>query len=263
MWATNQGWVVAGKPLRVRTQDSDLATVLDHVMGGFEQTSGASRGARTFQVTKTASKWKVYRDSCQVSAHHSPSEALVHLLATINRIALEDVDDFAVHSGVVQMGSRIVAFPAVSGGGKTTLTAAMILAGADYVSDEALVIDGSKRVVPYPKPLALSEWSCRILGLDPAEGERLLTPFDLDAELGAGGPLTDVVIAEFGSPHLELTQLSNAEAVRSLLAHSFNHYKDPARAFRIATDVAREVQVWRLQYDDPMEAAKLLAASLD
>ena len=102
---------------------------------------------------------------------------------------------------MVAIGDRAIAFPSVSGNGKTTLTAACLLSGFSYISDEALVLDGDGAVIPYPKPLALSKWSCETLGI-PEEGEEtLVTAADLGADVAQGGiRVTDVVVAEFGRP---------------------------------------------------------------
>ena len=181
----------------------------------------------------------------------------------VNQAAVDDVAEFAVHAAVLASERRIVAFPAVSGGGKTTLGAAGVLAGLDYLSDEALVIDDEGRVVPYPKPMALSAWSCETLGLKTTGEETMFTAGDLGglARTGAGD-LTDVVIAGYGGGRLALEPLPPSQAVVELIGKSFNHYKDPERAFRLATQTAQRARVWKLDYDDPTEAVELVRREL-
>jgi hypothetical protein len=164
---------------------------------------------------------------------------------------------------VLANDQRIVAFPAVSGGGKTTLAAAGVLGGLSYLSDEALVIDDEAQVIPYPKPMALSRWSCNTLGLTSTGEETLVTAGDLGGSTRTGrGPLTDVIIATYGSGTAQLERLSSSQAVVELIGKSFNHYKDPERAFRLATQSAQQVGVWKLDYDDPREAIDLVAQEL-
>ena len=60
-----------------------------------------------------------------------------------------------VHAGVVAVGGRALVLPGRSGAGKSTLVAALVTAGATYVSDEWAVVDGDGRVRPFPRPLRL------------------------------------------------------------------------------------------------------------
>lgn len=188
--------------------------------------------------------------------------AVARLVAALNNVVIDETPYFSVHSGVVQIGDQIVAFPAESGHGKTTLTAAALQAGARYLSDEALVFDDDGSVVPYPKPLALAPRSLQLLELGESEGERMLTAEDLGSTVAGPARLRHLVIAGYGSDQIELTPLPRSAAVATLIELSFNHFKDPGRAFQIATQVAREVDVWRLDYDDPKEAIDLLVESL-
>jgi hypothetical protein len=60
-----------------------------------------------------------------------------------------------IHAGVVAIDGRAVLLPAISGGGKTTMVAALLAEGAKYLSDEFAVIDPMGRVHPYPRNLAI------------------------------------------------------------------------------------------------------------
>jgi len=249
-----------GTNFRVLTQDDQLAHRVDDLLRTFESTPSAARAANTIQiVTLPDGTHRLYRDCYRVTSQRQPTDLLPALVATINRTAVERSEKFAVHAGVVGLDEKIVAFPATSGGGKTTLTAACLLSGFAYLSDEALVLGESGEVIPYPKPLALSAWSCRALGIDVEDAETLVTAADLGAIIGPGGsPVTDIVIATFGAAEEHLTPLPRSQAVTALLAHSFNHYRDPARAFRLATGTASNARVWKLDYNDPLTAALTL-----
>jgi serine kinase of HPr protein (carbohydrate metabolism regulator) len=184
------------------------------------------------------------------------------LVAAVNRTALEDVPRFAIHSGGVARDGRTIGIPAGSGHGKTTLTAALVQKGFDYLSDEALIFEDNGSVLPYPKPLALSRWSAGLLEVPVRGEETLAVASDLGGEVGAGGKLTDLILSEYGHDEATLEALPKSQAVAALIEYSFNHYKDPARAFRIATEAARDLNVWRLEYDDPLQAAELISNTL-
>jgi hypothetical protein len=184
-------------------------------------------------------------------------------VALVNQSAVAQLTEFAVHASVVAFDDRVVAFPALSGRGKTTLAAASLLAGADYISDEALVLDKEGFVIPYPKPMALSSWSCQVLGLPGAEGETLVRPEELSAKTRRDSfPLTDVILAVYGHQPTTLESLPRSQAMTALISLSFNHYKDPEQAFRIASKVAGRANVWRLHYHDPLEAARVVAEAM-
>lgn len=61
----------------------------------------------------------------------------------------------SVHAGVVSFGNGCVLLPAAAGSGKTTLTAALIHAGAIYFSDEIALLDEATLAVS-PVPLSLT-----------------------------------------------------------------------------------------------------------
>jgi hypothetical protein len=61
-----------------------------------------------------------------------------------------------IHAGAVEVNGRATIVCGPSGAGKTTLTTALCVAGAGYLSDEIAVLDpASNWIDPYPKPLSL------------------------------------------------------------------------------------------------------------
>lgn len=70
-------------------------------------------------------------------------------------IALHAPEHVFVHAGVVGVEERAIVFPGRSFAGKTTLVAALVRAGAEYLSDEYAVLDSDGLVHPYPKPLSM------------------------------------------------------------------------------------------------------------
>jgi hypothetical protein len=60
-----------------------------------------------------------------------------------------------VHAGCVAVDGRAIMLPGRSHAGKTTLTEALLRAGADYLSDEYAVLDSDGLVHAYPRPLRM------------------------------------------------------------------------------------------------------------
>ncbi|HVG83597.1 MAG TPA: DUF692 family protein [Vicinamibacterales bacterium] len=66
----------------------------------------------------------------------------------------------SLHAGVVSFGGGCMLLPAPTGSGKTTLTAALVRAGATYYSDEIAVFDADTlAVIPVPLSLTVKDGS--------------------------------------------------------------------------------------------------------
>ncbi len=229
----------AGIPVRSR----DVLSVVTHPGGGHD----------------------LYRDCRRVAAGLSDAAACAAVIGTLNRAAIEASPWFSVHAGVVSTEGATVAFTGGSGAGKSTLVAACLSRGLRYVSDEALCLDETGGVVAYPKPLALSADSRFLLGLEtsPIGGEEMFTAVDLGSRVDESPPpLTDLVMAEFGSTPLEMVEVPQSQGWAELLRLSFNHYRRPRAAFDLAASVARDARVWRLRYFNPLDAADEVGSRL-
>jgi hypothetical protein len=233
-------------------------------MVDFDRTERPARASHIVNITGTpGSAHQLYMGCFRRKSSDSGDSLLPTIIALINQSAIDAVEHFAVHASVVKYGDAVIAFPADSGGGKTTLAAAATMEGFNYISDEALVIDDEGLIVAYPKPMALSSWSCQRLGLRAERDETLVTSADLGGKTSTHpGRLTDVVMARFGADEMSLERTAKSNALASLIGKSFNHYRNPQRAFTLASRVASEVRVWRLDYDDPGDAIRLIASEL-
>lgn len=276
MWATERYFNVLGTRFQVRATTQHVGERVDELLRPFSRPRCGVPGRRRYSLVldsnnESASRI-LYQDCRPVHRSGSWAAAVGALLGELNRGAIEQFDGFAVHAGVVSSAGRALAFPASSGDGKSTLTAACVAAGFDYVSDEALCLDFvTGRVMPYPKPLMLSPWSREAVGLGglPArfddEHDELELPVladQLGARLSQEAELCHVVqlVRADGLPRL--TELPRSETMGQLLRMSFNHYKQPRQAFDLVGRVARASRAWRLEYGEPRAAAELLMARL-
>lgn len=256
---------------RVQCETAEVAARLHRLLGLFATSPGPVRGRRHFALASDGEDGGECRllGDCQFLLGSSTWQPLVGALITeLNREALEGCDQLAVHAGAVLGSGGVIAFPAPSGAGKSTLTAACVGVGFDYVSDEALCVTyDTGSVIPYPKPLALSRWSRRELGLsalDEGEQDEVMIAPD---EVGTVAPRHDhrlghVVLLDRrpGAPLLE--EAPRSEAMATLLRMSFNHYKHPGQAVHLASRLANGARAWRLAYDEPLAAAALLHRQL-
>lgn len=266
---TDATWVLLGTPFRVATTSASLGDAVGQLLAAFPAAAGPSGGDRRFLLVggcmRHGHELCAHADA-SVRGFAAASELLSWLLTTLNQAALDAFDGLAVHAAVLAREGSALAFPAGSGTGKTTLTAAGLRAGFDYVSDEALCVGAATgRLVPYPRALALSAWSRRAVGLDGtaaidlAGGEVALPPARLGARVAVAPLALDHIVHLVRRPGpCTLRPVARTEALAWLLRRSFNHYKRPLESFHVAADLARGAQAWRLECGDPGEAAQLL-----
>lgn len=77
------------------------------------------------------------------------------------------------HAGAIRTpGGRIALVTGPINTGKSTLVAALVRSGCDYLGDESIGIDANLHAWAYPKPLTLDPTSQALVGLDPV-GESL------------------------------------------------------------------------------------------
>jgi len=274
VWAAETPHTILDSPVLIQADGAAVASAMGRLLAPFPFTGDDIPDSHTFQLVDGAHLKDpepevlfAYHYCKRISGSLTWNGAVVDVMTRVNRTVIGEYLGYAAHAGVVALGDTAVALPADSGGGKTTLCAACVKAGFAYVSDEALCVDPETAlVVPYPKPLGMSPWTRRTLGLDdgslllpPAENEEALVPPDLLGDV-ATGPLAlrHVVLSEYGHGAASLEPAGGADAMHALLEYSFNHYKFGERAFHLAARLATGAEAWRLTYDDPLEAAALL-----
>ena len=189
-----------------------------------------------------------------------PDAAIGQVVGIVNRTALALAHAYAVHAGVVAVARGAVAFPGPSGSGKSTLVAACLRQGLGYVSDEALCVNPQTEFVqPYPRPLALDPWSARAVGLQPIADERYVTADELGAVTQVEPlPLADCVLLDRRTGPASLDQVSRNDLLAALLRRSFTGWRNPEAAFELVQRLVSGCGSWRLTYDDPAEAARLI-----
>lgn len=267
---TDRSWDLLGTPVRVASTSVPLGRSVAELLDAFPASSPPSPHDRRYLLVDGCGRhgrdWCVHHGRADAEPFVGVAPMLSWLLTTLNHAAIGGFGGLAVHAGVVSSGRTVVAIPAKSGAGKTTLTAACLLAGFDYVSDEALCVGFAEHEIrPYPRALALSAWSRQAVGLDAISateldaGDVALAPSRLGGRVAAEPlELAHVVnLVRRPGPSV-LRSAARAESMAWLVARSFNHYKQPAAAFELTAELARNACAWRLEYGDPREAAALL-----
>jgi hypothetical protein len=259
-----------GVPLALAVDDPALRETLSALLadvcddGGRDGTDGSPGAPRVAITVRGHGPWAVH--SPAYDARSSTVErALGDVCAAVNANAVSATPLLAFHAAVLAKQGRTLVVPGVSGLGKTTLTAGLLLRGWSYVSDEALALEWSPAApLAYPRPLALSAWSRSSLGLDglgvPADREWLLRPADLGAAVEhRPGPVTHLLLMEpreaAGGATPEPLPTHRSEAISALLQRGFTHVRDPARALTALAGVVSAAAVTRVRQGTPEQTA--------
>jgi hypothetical protein len=162
-----------------------------------------------------------------------------------------------VHAGTVAWKGHAILVPGATHTGKTTLTAALVRAGATYYSDEFAVLDRRGRVHPYPQKLGIRR------------GDRVEHDWVTVEELGGRAGIEPVriglvAVAPLGSASGWHPQpMSRIEGLRALLANTFTARRRPKTCMNVlerAIDGAHMVAGPR---GDAGETARRLLAMAD
>jgi hypothetical protein len=164
-----------------------------------------------------------------------------------------------VHAGVVSWRGRAIVVPGRSRSGKTSLVAALVRAGADYLSDEFAVLDRRGRVHPFLKPLSIRGEN----GCD--RHARRLPVSELGGSVARGPlPIGLVVLSEYRrGAAWRPTRLTAGQAVLEMLAHTVPARLRPEESLvSLERSTARAV-VLKGERGEAHELAPQLLESLD
>jgi hypothetical protein len=179
----------------------------------------------------------VWKGTTCVSEGHGLEYSLTVLEGQIRgHVAILAPDRTFVHAGAVEHEGRAIIFPGYSFSGKTTLTEALVRAGATYYSDEFAVLDNEGLVWPYPKLLSIRS------------GEQALqTEHTVESLNGVAGvdpvPLGALIVTYY-RPGAEWAprKLSSGEAALAVISHTVTAQTRPDEAIRaISRAVANAV----------------------
>jgi hypothetical protein len=209
----------------------------------------------------------VMQEGRRISTPSPISEAMLDLVADVNYGAVTSrPDKLVLHAGAVSLRGCGLLLPAPSGAGKSTLTAALVLRGFRYLSDEAAAIDPiSLEVEPYPKPLTLSGRSLALLGhhvvLEDAGGFKQVVAC---SALRAGAVSRPVPARLLIFPSYQpgatstLTPMNRAEAIVEVAGCSFNFVDRGGEWMPLLQRLVTDCWCGRLTIGDLEEASELV-----
>ena len=187
------------------------------------------------------------------------------LPSVVNRAVAQASRLLALHAAALRRpDGAVVVLAGASGAGKSTLAGALVGAGWDYLTDEAVGIAPDLVAVGYPKPLALDAGSRALLGLpsDPSPVADLAALRSSAVGLaGRVGPVSAVLLPSRGPVAAGTLSepLPAAEAVSELAGCAIGLGRVPD-ALGVLAALAANVPVRRLAYEGLEDG--VLAASM-
>jgi hypothetical protein len=162
-----------------------------------------------------------------------------------------------VHAGVVAHDGRALVIPGESFSGKTTLVAALVRAGASYLSDEFAVLDADGFVHPYPKPLWLRS---RTGGPTAEVTADALGGTTADTRI----PVALVAVTRYvPGARWDPAPLSAGQAALALLSDTVPAQERPAEALHVLRRVAERCACVQSSRDEADEIVAPLLSLLD
>ncbi len=278
-WALDEGFRVLSYAFRIRTTSNACAELALRAVGACRH-SDVPDDAPSFYVEDGDEVSSLSLDDIVLLKNAKPGNAFSRLVWHImNKAVAEARHILVVHAGVVVApDGNAVVLPAVSGGGKTTLTAALVRAGFDFLSDEMMAIDpASRQVLPVPRSLFVKPGTFEALGIEPPDvseaalkllgGTWPVTPDDLrPGALGGPAPVRTVVAPTYrpGS-ETRLERVSRAAGLSDLAGQAFNLEMFGAPAgIELLAEVVRSASCYRLavgRLDEAVAAVSEAAAA--
>ena len=192
-WAAGVSVRCYGVKVGVRTNDREtLQQIVDLLPPGWTPADGpvdmlysilngdagkalsGRRGMKRFHL--------LYGMAARIARTHYLREALEIFRQEVQLLVAQMTRTRAfLHCGAVRWKGRAILVPGESGSGKSSLTAELVRAGAQYYSDEYAILDGRGRVHPYHLPLSLDEpdtdaWDFRPVSVEDLGGRKAISP---------------------------------------------------------------------------------------
>ena len=256
----SRNYVAFGVPLRLLVGSlellSELPSLLPHSSAILP---GDVEEAQTFSLLPPSGAYG-YRSyiGSELTMESADAQPVLHqfardLIVHVANLAPEHV---FVHAGVVSWRGNGIVLPGTSFAGKTTLTAALVRAGATYYSDEYAVVDASGRVHPYARDLQMRE--------EGSPEQRSIAVAHLDGATGTA-PIRvgHVIFARYAKGAAwNLQPVSRGMAALEMLRHAIPVQRTPARVMSTLAAMLEGATAWSSERGEADATAAMLLESL-
>lgn len=263
-WVKTIVFVSYGVFIGIQVNDSSfLPRLLDFLPPNWESSSSSVVDfwySLRVEETNLDSFYSVYRDNEKLIMDTDLDLVLDSFNSDLRlRIGMKVKDKLFVHAGVVGWRGQAIVIPGRSFSGKTTLTVALVKAGATYYSDEYAIFDRQGLVHAYPRKLSIRY----------REGEQIKKKdYPVEVFGGKAGnqpiPVGLVVQTEYHSgvswcPR----EMSSGEAILALLDNTIVARTRPQFALSMLPHVVSGALTLEGKRSEAEEVAKVLLKQLE
>jgi HprK-related kinase A len=192
-------------------------------------------------------------------------------------VALKVFHRLILHAGVVANESGSIIISAASGGGKSTLTALLMEAGFQLLSDEFGIVDmASHHLLPYPRPVSLKnksidivrdiaghEWISPIIRNSP-KGDvayRRARPSDIDQADRSSKPKLIIFPNFEADSQASINKVESADAMMRLITSSTNYQMIGEQAFVSLNAIVKTAHAVEMTYGSSEDALRLFKSA--
>jgi hypothetical protein len=275
-WAgTTSRLALLGFDVEIRASDAAMAGLLAELFAPLRVPGAAAHvlSISSSEVDDGTVRWAVHLDGVRLLRTEAASIAFQHLLWEANRHAIDETrDSVLVHASAAAVEGRAIVLPGPMGAGKSTLAAALVRAGAGYLTDEIVAIDPRTGLVaPYPKYLSLGPALAHLVPDRPAAqrsfvGEQLLVSPEVirTGAVAAPAPPRVVVFPRYRpGAATSVEALPPAAALAALAQHAFHLETDGPRVLATLATTVQQAACFALESSDVDDARDALLRLLD
>ncbi len=257
----------------IRSADDDVSVALSQVLAPLATDEQASESIEVAE--ESDGHWTIGHADAEPVVVGSRLAAVLRTITEVNNLAVASVpEDLVFHAGAIAGDKGVALLPAASNHGKSTLTAALVAAGFDYLTDEAAAIGPTLICRPFPKSIALDPGSFPLFpDLAPPAGEGLIAAlrgreWHVDparvGRVGGSGPVRVIVCPHWRAGSVtRVSRCPSTEALHLLIGEAFDFSAGGQSVFARLGRLVDTVPVYRLGYSDLSEAVEAVGALLD
>jgi hypothetical protein len=257
--------------------ESDDATIVAEVTDLYRACRRARHGAPavTFSIVgaegERAGAVRVCRNGAVVRDRLSRDLAVAYVVWALNGEFVAHADGAVLlHAGAVASTGSAIVVSGAEGAGKSTLTAALVRAGFEYVTDEVVALDDvTGDIAPYPKPIVLERGSWPLFGELGApttsrghdDDQWLVAAHRIGpGRVASGSCRARLLVFPRYDPHasFEAAPMARAEAVIAIATESFNIRGRSPGALDVVARLVRACACYSIAYADAHEAASVV-----
>lgn len=228
------------------SEETEVEYLYSIVVGG----EGKRRGSRRYNL--------IYSDATQICRTLDWQALLDGFERDVELFVAERARGRVfVHAGVVEKDGVAIVLPGRTLGGKSTLVAELVRAGATYFSDEFAILDEEGLVYPFPRPLQLRRTPER-----PAEK---YSPPDVVAKPDSSPvPVACVLLTEYKSgARFRPRRLSPGRACLELLQHTLSARTQPELVLPALATVTSRSRVYETARGEARALARTILALVE